>query len=355
MKVLLLAGTGVMGSYLAQEYNKKGIETYITSRLKRESYGTVRYLVGNAMNLDFLRQVCSQTHWDAIVDFLSYNTEQFRERYNILLNATNQYVFISTGRVYGHEEYPIKETSPRLLDCSTDLEFLKTDEYSLTKARQENILIESGHKNYTIIRPCIIYGDERLQLGVLEKEEWLYRALHGRYVVFCKEILERTTTMTNGLDVARAFINIIGNPKCKGETYHITCSHHRTWRQIYEIYKSSIKEITGIDVKMKIVSLEDFIKSRPAYLKYQVVYDRVFDKMFDVTKVSSIIDVSSFVAPEEGLKECLSNFIKQEKKFKYIPIKFEARRDKLTKSCSTLFDIPEWKQKIRYVIYRFIK
>lgn len=355
MKILLLAGTGVMGSYLAQEYNKRGIETYITSRSVRESYGSIRYLTGNAMQMDFLEHVCKSSHWDAIVDFLSYNTEQFRERYEMLLDATDQYVFISTGRVYGHEEYPIKETSPRLLDCSTDSEFLRTDEYSLTKARQEDILTNSGKSNYTIIRPCIIYGNERLQLGVLEKEEWLYRALHGREIVFCQEILDRTTTMTNGKDIAHAFINIIGNSACLGETYHLTCNHHRTWKQIFEIYRCCIKELTGKELKLRTVSLEEFLSTRPEHLKYQVIYDRIHDKYFDTTKESSIIDVSSFVTPEEGLKECLSNFVIQKRKFRYIHTKYEAKKDKLTGTYSTLMDISGWKEKIKYIAYRTYK
>lgn len=355
MKVLLLAGTGVMGSYLAHEYNEKGVETYITTRSQHKSYGSVTFLTGNAMNMDFLQEVCCLHHWDAIVDFLSYKTQQFRERIQILLDATDQYVFISTGRVYGHKEYPIKETSPRLLDYCLDEDFLKTDEYALTKARQEDILVGSGKNNFTIIRPCIIYGDERLQLGVLEKEEWLYRALHGREIVFCKEILDRTTTMTKGSDVARAFMNIIGNPKCIGQTYHLTCNHHRTWQQIFSIYRSAIKEVTGREIKIKIVPLQDFINSRPSYLKYQVIYDRVYDKIFDVTKESMIIDVSTFTTPEEGIKESVIQFITQKKQFKNIPTQYEAKRDKLTGTISSLWDIPGWKEKVKYIIYRLKK
>ena len=59
----------------------------------------------------------------------------------------------------------ITEESERLLDTSIDQDFLSTDEYSLTKARQEDILQSSKQKNWTIIRPYITYGTSRLQLG----------------------------------------------------------------------------------------------------------------------------------------------------------------------------------------------
>lgn len=51
-----------------------------------------------------------------------------------------------------------------------DEDYIKTDEYALQKARQENILLGSKYKNWTIIRPYITYNKERLQLGVLEKK-----------------------------------------------------------------------------------------------------------------------------------------------------------------------------------------
>ena len=59
-----------------------------------------------------------------------------------------------------------------------DEEYLKTDEYALSKARQEDILHRSGKNNWTVIRPYITYSEIRLQLGVLEKELWLYRFVH---------------------------------------------------------------------------------------------------------------------------------------------------------------------------------
>ena len=168
--------------------------------------------MGNAHSIPFISEVCSE-EWDAIVDFMSYKTDEFKERHSILQNATKQYIYISSSRVYADNEHPIKETSPRLLDVCSDKLYLTTDEYALTKARQENVLFSSDKNNYTIIRPYITYGTYRYQLIVMEKEEWLYRALHGRTILFPYEIYERHTTITYGYDVAYAIYKIMGNPK----------------------------------------------------------------------------------------------------------------------------------------------
>ena len=67
---------------------------------------------------------------------------------------------------------PITEETPRLLDVCKDADYLKTDEYALAKAREENILFCSGKKKRTIIHPYITYNTERLQLGAIEKDIW---------------------------------------------------------------------------------------------------------------------------------------------------------------------------------------
>lgn len=51
---------------------------------------------------------------------------------------------MSSSRVYADSQTPITENSPRLLDVYKEEEYLKTDEYALSKARQEDILHRSG-------------------------------------------------------------------------------------------------------------------------------------------------------------------------------------------------------------------
>ncbi len=355
MKVLLLGGTGVIGNSLVRKLNADNIDVYVTSRCRRTSYDSVHYIQGNAKDLNFLKGVCKLEKWNVIIDFMSYKTNEFAERYELLLDSTTQYIFISSARVYGNEEHPIKETSLRLLDSSTDDDFLKTDEYSLTKARQENLLFSSLKKKYTIVRPCITYGKERLQLGVLEKEEWLYRAIHGRTVVFCREILDSITTMTIGNDMCNAIYELIGKPFAVGEVFHLTSSHHRTWNEIFKIYQSAFLELMNKDLKMKVVSLDQFLECRLPYLKYQVIYDRVFNRDYNVDKEKTFIDVDSFVSPEDGLKMCLAAFLEENRPFKNINWLLEARKDKLTKEYTPLNEISGIKNKISYFFERYIR
>lgn len=350
----MLGGTGAIGENLVDILNKHSINTIVTSRRQRKNYGSIKYVQGNAHNVQFLEELCAD-RWDAIIDFMSYKTDEFAERIDTLLSCTDQYVFISSARVYADKEHPIRESSPRLLDVSKDADYLSTDEYALTKARQEDLIKKHAiRKNYTIIRPYITYSSSRLQLGVLEKEEWLYRAIHGHTVIFAEEIARRTTTMTNGHDVAVGIYNLLGKSAAKGEVFHITSEHLRTWGEILQIYASAFRESTGKDLKIMMVPLKNFLKCRNKGLEWQVIYDRLYDRDFDTTKESIHAGSQSFMDPETGLKKCLIDFLQSSRKFNCINFKNEAKKDKLSNEAYKINMLPTFRMKVKYLFNRYI-
>lgn len=351
MNVLLMGGTGAIGQYLQKILDENAINVTVTTRSKTIKKGNICYVTGNAHDDEFLAQIC-KTHWDAIVDFMSYKTDAFRSRVNLLLDSTDQYFYISSARVYADVEHPIKESSPRLLDVTTDEDYLKTDEYALTKARQEDILKDSGRHNYTIIRPYITYGDYRLQLGVLEKEEWLYRAMHGRTVLFSKDIAECITTLTNGYDVAYGIYKLIGNRAAYGEAFHITSKHLLKWKDVILIYNEQFKKITGKDLNVKLVDLNTFLKCRNKDLRYQVLYDRLYNRDFDTTKESLMASADFFVNPQYGLASCINSFLSNVS-FRHIDWRNEGYKDRITGEWTSFFEINNFKQYMKYLLYRF--
>ena len=207
-----------------------------------------------------------------------YNTQEFQNHYKALLSATNHYLFLSSSRVYAESNLPIQEDSPRLIDQSSDEKFLHTDEYSLTKARQENLLQSSEKQNWTIIRPYITYSEERLQLGSLEKEIWLYRALHGRSILFTEEIGSKLTTLSYGRDVALGIKSIIGQTKVFGKAIHIVQPKAITWQEALQLYIQLLSNHLGETPVVKFVDLKTFLTLQ--HSPYQVLYDRKYDRIF---------------------------------------------------------------------------
>lgn len=95
-EVLILGGTGAMGSYLVSVL-KINYHVVVTSRKKRCDSENVTYLQGNAHNISFLKEILCKKY-DAIIDFMHYTTAEFKQRHEMLLNSCNQLVFISSAR-----------------------------------------------------------------------------------------------------------------------------------------------------------------------------------------------------------------------------------------------------------------
>lgn len=348
MKILVLGGTGAMGIHLVKLLSERGDKVFVTSRREQEATPNITYLKGDAHNDTFLESLL-HSKWDAIVDFMVYTTDVFSKRVGKLLEATTQYIYLSSSRVYADSEEPITEESPRLLDVCEDEEYLKTDEYALTKARQENILYQNDRRNFTIIRPYITYSENRLQLGVLEKEEWLFRALQGKTIVFSEEMMNKKTTLTYGYDVAKAIVATIGNNSCLGEAYHPTIKHSILWKDVLTIYLDVLENHLGYRPKVKLCSNNEFFQFRAA--PYQIIYDRFYHRIFNNNKISKVSNTSNFINVEDGLERCLETFLIA-LNYKNINWSNEARMDKLTKENLNIPKIGGVKNKLRYIVYR---
>ena len=230
-KVLILGGTGAMGKALVELLDKSENEIYITSRKKHESSEVV-YLQGDAHDFEFLDETLSLHLWDSIVDFMVYQTSEFENVIKKVLPRTKQYIFISSARVYAPSDSLLTEDSPRLLDVCQDQSYVSTNEYALEKAREEDILLNSTYRNWTIVRPSLTYNDNRLQFALWDKEGWLYRALNGKSIVFPKNMMNIKTTMSYGGDVSAAIARLICNDKALGETVHIAGAEAITWAEV---------------------------------------------------------------------------------------------------------------------------
>jgi len=274
-RYLLLGGTGAMGVYLVDELLSTGAEVYVTTRSARESAGRLHYVQGDAHDRFFLKDLLAQVKPDVVVDFMVYATHEFLDRYKMLLEGTGHYLFLSSYRVFAGS-HPLTEESPRLLDVSTDRKYLLSDEYGVSKARQENVLRDARKGNWTILRPSITYSRNRFQFGCLEAGLLCYRALQGMPVMMPAEMLDKKATMTWAKDVARMISRLVQNPQAMGEDFNVVTAESHTWREIADIYR----QVIGLQVTE--VSLEDYLSY---CAEYQTRYDRMFDREMDNEKV----------------------------------------------------------------------
>ncbi len=351
--ILIIAGTGTMGVHVVNLLREYGCECWVTSRSKREDCEGLHYLQGTPLDLDFLKRTLSLCQWDAVIDFMYYGTQQFESVVKFFLQHTKQYIFISSARVYAETNEKITEETSRLLDVCKDEEYIKTDEYALAKAREEDILHNSGKRNWTIVRPYVTFGESTFQLSPIRKEYWLHRALKGKKILFSKDLAEKITTFTYGYDVARGIVALTCKNESLGETFHIASPYSQTWTEVLSIY---------LDV------LEIYLGSRPeiCYLEKwspimtgtaaQVKYDRLYNRSFDNTKLNQFINTGNFAPVNVALKNCLEDYLK------HLPVSLdthpsiEGMMDRVTGDFENIKYLRKRPVKdiVKYLVYRLV-
>lgn len=226
---------------------------------------------------------------------------------------------------------------------------IRTDEYALAKARQENILLTTNKKNWTIIRPYKTYNNNRLQLGMYEKEEWLYRLMMGKTLVFPNELKKRKTTLTYAADVAVAISELIENESAYGEIFHITTTESLSWEDAFEKYTSILSETTGKQFHIKYV--DDIEMFYNIWNPYQIKYDCNIDRRFDNSKINRATNNKlQYTLVAEGINKCLKKFI-ESPEWRNINWKLNFWMDNITGEKTKIWDADGLKEKARYVKY----
>ncbi len=300
-KVLVIGGTGAMGVYVVPELVKMGFEVHVPSLDDIEQVGdNPRYFKANMKDPETLKKVLDEKY-DAIIDYLVYPGNEFKEKYQLFLDSTDHYIYLSSYRIYAGD-HPINEESARLLDISDNKEFLDLweREYSLYKAVGEDILRNSGRKNWSIVRPAITYSKRRFQLVTLEASVVVNRALDGKKIILPEQARNVRGTMSWAGDVAKMFAGILFNERAYGETFTFATAENHTWEEIADIYH----KLTGVEFVW--VDKKDYcnlIAADNPHVVWQLEYDRLFDRVIDNSKILDVAGMKQedFMPLEKGL------------------------------------------------------
>ena len=183
-----------------------------------------------------------------------------------------------------------------------------------------------------------------------EKENWLYRALHGRPIVFSRDINNKYYTLTYGKDVAKGIVAIVGHKMALGEVFHIVGNIPCKWNEILDVYVNVLSNRTG--KKPDVYYTEKCTNLELVNAKYQVLYGRYYNRRFDNSKIASIVDTSKWIAPLDGLKHCLEVFLDNPQ---FLPInwRIEAYIDRAAGVVTPLKEIQTGSGKMSYLCYRY--
>ncbi len=304
-KVLVLGGTGAMGQHLVPLLASMGYGVdvvYISFEEMKSDLPNVRYIKADAKDWDFIDGLLKNAY-DGIVDFLIYPSNELVFKLPKFLDNTGHYIYFSSYRIYANEEHPIRETSPRLWDVSTDKLLRLSDDYCIYKAKGEDLLRTSKKRNFTIVRPSITYSLMRYQLVTLERHDTVGRAFTGRKALLPEQARFVQGTMTWGGDAAKMLSRLLFNEKALAETFTISTAEHHTWGEIAEYYRDICNlQVEWVDKEIYLQCISPNKYTMGA--RWQLDYDRLFDRIIDNSKVLAAtgLEQSKLMPLYDGLK-----------------------------------------------------
>lgn len=302
-RVLLIAGGGTLGTYVAKDLLERGhrvdvicLEDVVSDNPR------LRYFQARATD-EYLETLFAQQHYDGIVNFLHYkDPEDFKRSYPLLMGGTDHLIFLSSYRVYADEMHPITEDAPRLLDVETDPDFLENEDYAIPKAKCEDFLrSECAGQNWTIVRPLISFSKLRLDFFMYSKHLLPERAAAGEPVIMPAFARELTAGLDWSGNSGKLIARLLFKPHTMGQTYTISSGQNLTWGQVADIYT----QLTGVEIQWK--DEEAFLQAYPLnkpQRRWMYEHDRKYNRLVDNTAVleATGLTKADFLPIAEGLR-----------------------------------------------------
>ena len=295
-KALLIAGAGTLGGSTYPQLLMRGYNVDIVSLDDFASVSPRLRFIRALADYAFLeRHFAENPHYDAIVDFVhTPDVPELQRRIDLILEHTDQFVFLSSYRTYADCDAVVTESSPQWLDVTKDPKFLAEDTYAIPKAKGERHLRAKNRRNWTIIRPLISFTHYRLDLVTVGGYAMLYRAPAGKKILLPAECRDKIAGVGWGGNVGREIAALIGNDDALGEAFTLGSGEEITWGDVASYYG----EFAGAEFVW--VPVEDYLETATTntYMERQMIYtDRMLSRKVDLSKVFRVtgLDPATFM------------------------------------------------------------
>jgi nucleoside-diphosphate-sugar epimerase len=229
MRVLIIGGTGLISTSIAQQLLDRGdaVTAFNRGLTPVRVRGRLELLHGDRWQAGSLERAVGGRTWDAVIDMAAFAPEQGKQLVDAFWGRTAQLVFCSTACVYGGPtaELPIRETTLRH----------PFGRYGVNKAAIEATLLEHSGKGgtaATVLRPSHTTGEGATACGLLFDDALVSRMRAGLPVIVHQDGAT-PWAISHASDVARGFVAALGNRQAYGNDYHLTSHEHTDWNGVY--------------------------------------------------------------------------------------------------------------------------
>lgn len=304
MKVLLIGGTGTLSSDTTMLCLKNGFEVYLFNRgTKGEmgGYGNLQYIHGNINDKTNAKELLAHQHFDVVIDYLTYNADTLKMRIDCFSGVTDQFIFISSATVYPISLSPINELS-RIGNNGWS--------YAQNKyACEQYLMREKEHLNfnYTIVRPYVTYGINRIPFPIISKRNnynLLYRIRNGLPFLMCGDG-NQIMTLTHTKDFASGIVGLFCNPIALNNDFNVVGDVTSSWNEVIRIIETTI----GIKAKPVYVPVDKIANDLPN-IRDELLYDKGFSHVFDNSKLKHAVpSFESKISIGNGISTTVNHLI----------------------------------------------
>lgn len=252
MRIIIIGGTGHVGTFLVPRLVLSGHEVISISRRKREPYihhpvwKSVKQIVIDREEADktnsFGKQIL-ELKPDVVIDMISFTPDSTIKIAGALRGQVQHFLHCGTIWVHGYsEQVPTVETLPRK----------PFGEYGINKAAIESFLLSEYRRTgfpVTILHPGHIVGPGWAPLnpaGHFNPE--VFRILAEGKELILPNLGMETVHHVHADDVAQSFVKAIDNRnRVLGESFHIVSEQALTLRG----YANAMAEFFGQEAKLE--------------------------------------------------------------------------------------------------------
>ena len=300
MKVLVIGGTGVISTAVAQQLLDRGDEVTILNRGRTpvRLRGAVRRLCGDRGDrAAFAATVRDAGPWDCVVDMICGLPDDAQALADACRGRATQVLFCSTTNVYPKpaDAYPVRE----------DHRLGAAFQSGVDKAACEGVhraAAAAGAYAVTIVRPGHTYGEGG---GVLHSlgpaTSYLDRIRLGLPIVVHGDGRGQWSAL-HAEDVARVFVAAAGNPAAYGRAYNATGTERFTWDE----YNLAVAAALGVAAPPLVhVPVAELVRLAPERAA-QVARSLQYPGLYDSTRARDELGVTQRLPLAAGLRRTIA-------------------------------------------------
>ncbi|WP_437604982.1 NAD-dependent epimerase/dehydratase family protein [Sorangium sp. So ce834] len=273
MRVLIIGGTGLISTAIVQQLLDRGDRVTLYNRgvTARRFEGDVEVIAGDRWKYAEFEREMQQRTFDAVIDMVAFAPENADSLLRAFSGRAGHLVVCSTVCVYG---------GPLTRSPATDDEpHRPVTKYGQNKSRIESTLLAANGQNglkTTILRPSFTTGKGHTALGALYFDDSMADRARRGLPLIVHDDGRAPWAIAHVSDVARGFVNALGNDKAYGQAYHLTSDEHTTWGGVF----AALQEAAG--GKSPVVSiptdwLYEVAPRRMVGVKFIYQYGSIFD------------------------------------------------------------------------------